>query len=61
MKSCKISTLKACAVLLLSAGVLFGCKPISEEKPLPPKEGGSKEVAATPAPAPVEPAASATT
>ncbi len=51
MKSCRIITLKACAVLLLSAGVLFGCKPISEEKPLPPKEEGSKEIAAAPEPA----------
>ena len=63
MKSSEISTLKACAVLLLSAGLLFGCKPIFEKKPLPPKEE-SKEVAAAPtpsappaaAPAPVEPA-----
>ena len=60
MKPSKISTLKACAVLLLSAGVLFGCKPIFEKKPLPPKEEGSKEVAAAPAPAPVEPAVPAT-
>lgn len=60
MKPSKISTLKACAVLLLSAGVLFGCKPIFDKKPLPPKEEGSKEVAAAPAPAPAEPAAPAT-
>ena len=58
MKSCKISTLKACAVLLLSAGLLFGCKPISEEKPLSPKEE-SKEVTAAPEPAPVAPPAAA--
>jgi len=56
MKSIGISTLKACAVLLLSAGLLFGCKPIFEKKPLPPKEE-SKEVAA--APALVEPPAAA--
>jgi hypothetical protein len=59
MKSSEISILKSCAVLLLSAGLLFGCKPIFEKKPLPPKEE-SKEVAAAPAPsatpAPVEPA-----
>jgi hypothetical protein len=64
MKSSRISKLKVCAVLLLSAGLLFGCKPIFEKKPLPPKED-SKEVAAAPAPAappaaaalaPVEPA-----
>ncbi len=60
MESNRISTLKACVVLLLSAGLLFGCKPISEEKPLSPKEE-SKEVTAAPepAPAPVAPPAAA--
>lgn len=58
MESNRISTLKACVVLLLSAGLLFGCKPISEEKPLSPKEE-SKEVTAAPEPAPVAPPAAA--
>lgn len=58
MESNRISTLKACVVLLLSAGLLFGCKPISEEKPLSPKEE-SKEVTAAPEPAPVVPPAAA--
>ncbi len=55
MKSSKTSTLVTCAVLLLATGLLFGCKPIMDKKPLPPKEE-SKEVAPaaapTPAPAP---------
>ncbi|MEK7708984.1 MAG: peptidoglycan-binding domain-containing protein [Pseudomonadota bacterium] len=54
MESNRISTLKACAVLLLSAGLLFGCKPIFEKKPIP-KDGAT---AAAPA-APAEPAAPA--
>lgn len=60
MKSSKISTLAAYAILLLVTGLLFACKPIFEKKPLPGKEG-SKEVAAAPAaPAPAPaPAASA--
>lgn len=53
MKSNRISTLKACAVLLLSAGLLFGCKPIFEKKPIP------KDGAAAAAPAAPEPAAPA--
>ena len=51
MKSSKTSTLATCAVLLLATGLLFGCKPIMDKKPLPPKEG-SKEVAPAAAPAP---------
>ena len=53
MESNRISTLKACAVLLLSAGLLFGCKPIFEKKPIP------KDGAAAAAPAAPEPAAPA--
>lgn len=49
MKSCKISSLAAYAILLLIAGLLFGCKPIYDKKPIPGKE--SKEVVTEPAPA----------
>ena len=65
MESNRISTLKACAVLLLSAGLLFGCKPIFEKKPIP-KDGAAaaapaapaapEPAAPAPAPAPAEPA-----
>ncbi|WP_292994723.1 peptidoglycan-binding domain-containing protein [Nitrosomonas sp.] len=65
MKSSRIRTLKACAVLLLSVGLLFGCKPIFEKKPLPPKDGAAAPAAAPAAPAaatpaPVAPAATPT-
>lgn len=56
MKSSRISALNACAVLLLSVGLLFGCKPIFEKKPLPPKDGAAAP-AAEPAPAAAPPAA----
>lgn len=59
MKSSRIRTLKACAVLLLSAGLLFGCKPIFEKKPLPPKEGAAAPAAATAAPPAAAPAPAA--
>ncbi|AEJ00395.1 Peptidoglycan-binding domain 1 protein [Nitrosomonas sp. Is79A3] len=64
MKSSRISTLNACAVLLLSVGLLFGCKPIFEKKPLPPKDGAAAPAAApaptpAPAPAPAAPPAAA--
>lgn len=49
MKSCKISSLAAYAILLLIVGLLFGCKPIYDKKPIPGKE--SKEVVTEPAPA----------
>lgn len=49
MKSCKISSLAAYAILLLMIGLLFGCKPIYDKKPIPGKE--SKEVVTEPAPA----------
>lgn len=55
MESNRISTLKACAVLLLSTGLLFGCKPIYEKKPIP-KDGAAAEAPAAPAPAPAAPA-----
>lgn len=58
MKSCKISSLAAYVILLLIAGLLFGCKPIYDKKPIPGKE--SKEVVTEPAaaaPAPSAPAA----
>jgi hypothetical protein len=48
MKSSKISVLTGYTVLLLSAVLLFGCKPIFEKKPIPDKE--SKETAAPTAP-----------
>lgn len=66
MESSRISILNACAVLLLSVGLLFGCKPIFEKKPLPPKDGTAAPAAApapaappaaAPAPAPAAPAA----
>lgn len=52
-------------ILFLAAGLLFGCKPIFEKKPLPPKDdqAAAAPAAATPAPAPapaVAPAAEAT-
>lgn len=58
MKSSKFSKLVAYSVLLLSVGVLFGCKPIFEKKPLPPKDGAAAPAAAAPAPA-APPAAAA--
>ena len=45
MKSCKIRKLLTYTTLLLSTVLLFGCKPIYEKKPIPGKEGESKEVA----------------
>jgi len=52
MKFSKISKLVAYTILLLSVGLLIGCKPIFEKKPLP-KENKD---AAAPAAAPAEPA-----
>lgn len=52
MKFSKISKVVACTILLLSVGLLIGCKPIFEKKPLP-KENKD---AAAPAAAPAEPA-----
>lgn len=64
MKSCKISTLVAYTILLLSVALLFGCKPIFEKKPLP-GESESKEAApaapTAPAPEPTAPAPSTST
>jgi peptidoglycan hydrolase-like protein with peptidoglycan-binding domain len=57
MKSSKISALTGYTVLLLSAVLLFGCKPIFEKKPIPDKE--SKETAAPTAPAAPAPSAPA--
>lgn len=56
MKFSKISKLVAYTILLLSVGLLLGCKPIFEKKPLP-KE--NKDAAAAPAAAPAEPAPAA--
>lgn len=53
MKSSKISKLVAYTILLLSLGLLFGCKPIFEKKPIPKD---NKDAAAAPA-APAAPAA----
>ena len=53
MKFTRIKALVAYAVLLSLAGLLFGCKPIFEKKPLPGKE--TKEETAAPAPAAAEP------
>lgn len=57
MKSSKISSLKIISVLLLSAGLLSGCKPIAEQKfknqAAAPDAKGTETVAAlAPAPAP---------
>ncbi|MCG7756010.1 MAG: peptidoglycan-binding protein [Nitrosomonas sp.] len=72
MKSSKISKLVAYTILLLSLGLLFGCKPIFEKKPIPKdnKDAAAAPAApaaasasapaapaAAPAPAPAEPAA----
>ena len=70
MKSSKISKLVAYTILLLSLGLLFGCKPIFEKKPIPkenkdaaaapaaaPAPAPAPAPAAAPAPAPAEPAA----
>lgn len=46
MKSSKISKLVAYTILLLSLGLLFGCKPIFEKKPIPKD---NKDAAAAPA------------
>ena len=53
MKSSKISKLVTYTILLLSLGLLFGCKPIFEKKPIPKD---NKDAAAAPA-APAAPAA----
>lgn len=57
MKEIKNRSLAICAVLLLLSGILVGCKPIFDKKPVEGKEG-SKEAApaAAPAPAPAAPA-----
>ena len=66
MKSSKISKLVAYTILLLSLGLLFGCKPIFEKKPIPkdnkdaaaaPAAPAAPAAAPAPAPAPAEPAA----
>jgi peptidoglycan hydrolase-like protein with peptidoglycan-binding domain len=69
MKSSKISKLVAYTILLLSLGLLFGCKPIFEKKPIPKdnKDAAAAPAAtaavpdpapaAAPAPAPAEPSA----
>ena len=58
MKSSKISKLVACTILLLSLGLLFGCKPIFEKKPIPKdNKDAAAAPAAAPAPAPAAPAA----
>lgn len=56
MKFSKISKLVAYTILLLSVGLLLGCKPIFEKKPLP-KE--NKDAAAAPAAEPAPAAAPA--
>ena len=57
MKEIKNKPLAVCAVFLLLSGILVGCKPIFEKKPIEGKEG-SKEAASAvaPAPAPAAPA-----
>lgn len=58
MKSSKISKLVAYTILLLSLGLLFGCKPIFEKKPIPKdNKDAAAAPAAAPAPAPAAPAA----
>lgn len=66
MKFSKISKLVAYTILLLSVGLLIGCKPIFEKKPLPKENKDAAAPAAAPAapapaaapiPAPAAPAA----
>jgi hypothetical protein len=58
MKFSKISKLVAYTILLLSVGLLIGCKPIFEKKPLPKENKDAAAPAAAPAvPAPAPAAA----
>ncbi len=51
MKFSKISKLVAYTILLLSVGLLIGCKPIFEKKPLPKENKDAAAAPAAPAPA----------
>lgn len=53
MKLSRTNKLTTYTILFLAVGLLFGCKPIFEKKPLPPKDD---QAAATAAPATSEPA-----
>lgn len=53
MRVSKTNKLTTYTILFLSVGLLFGCKPIFEKKPLPPKDD---QAAAAPAAAPATPA-----
>ena len=58
MKFSKISKVVAYTILLLSVGLLIGCKPIFEKKPLPKENKDAAAPAAAPAaPAPAPAAA----
>lgn len=52
MRISKTNKLTTYTMLFLSVGLLFGCKPIFEKKPLPPKDD---QAAAAPAAAPATP------
>ena len=52
MRISKTNKLTTYTILFLSVGLLFGCKPIFEKKPLPPKDD---QAAAAPAAAPATP------
>ena len=57
MRISKTNKLTTYTILFLSVGLLFGCKPIFEKKPLPPKDDQAAAApAAAPAPAPAAPA-----
>lgn len=61
MRISKTNKFTTYAMLFLAVGLLFGCKPIFEKKPLPPKDDQAAAAPATPAaePAPA-PAAEST-
>lgn len=56
MRISKTNKLTTYTMLFLSVGLLFGCKPIFEKKPLPPKDDQAAAAPAAAAPAPATPA-----
>lgn len=58
MRMSKTNKFTTYTMLFLAVGLLFGCKPIFEKKPLPPKDDQAAAAPATPEPAP-EPAPAA--
>lgn len=55
MRMSKTNKFTTYTMLFLAVGLLFGCKPIFEKKPLPPKDDQAATAPAAPEPAP-EPA-----